>query len=181
MFRARTLNIAIICFSIWLSCFQCSVKKDPVKDIQPLQMMSASPTFMDEYQFSDSSLNNLVKIGVRDIVISDTVIVEDDIVIPYGHSLEIRNGGMITSLEPYKLEIYGNFKAGNVMVFGDKLNIIFGAGSVERANVTWFGALADTQLVIGVEGDDDTEQIQRAINSAEFVKNVFFPSYRVGF
>ena len=171
-------TILAIGILISISGFKCSGDRDMING-QVLQMkLSPSPPSESISPNDTTTLNGLIESGNRNIVITKPTLLTEDLTIPYGYSIDIKNGGMITCENPFTIQLYGDFDAGNVKVFDDSLNVVFGAGSVEKVNVNWFGAFADTQLAIDVEGEDDTRQIQRAINSAEFVKNVFFPAYR---
>ena len=145
---------------------------------QPQTFKAVSDPRIDTYVLNqDSSLNTLIAQGKRHIVINRPILMTEDLSIPYGYTIDINGAGQIVSEGPVVLRLYGDFQAGNSKIFGQNLKVIFGAGSVEKVNVNWFGAFADTQLIIGEEGLDDTEQIQRAIEAAQIVRNVYLPSY----
>jgi len=178
MFKSHPVHF----FALWIAAIVSSCQSSNESSIsQPL--ISTIQASSEPYEISannpyDSTLNALVS-GKRHLEIFGAVEVKENLIIPYGHTVEVKSGGFIYSKDSLQLDIYGNFIAGNYQTFSENLLVKFGAGSVEKVNVNWFGAFADTQLTNGQEGNDDTDQIQAAIEAAEFVKNVYLPSYRL--
>ncbi len=139
---------------------------------------------------SDSVTNDvepLKKALAYDLVnISGNVLIGENLTIPQGKQINFTNKGSIVVKEGVTVQFNGVVKASEYQhIFKGEGKVVLGATSTTQASVCWYGARPDCNSFTSGNGTDNTTFIQKAIDNAYKVSDIYLPpveankSYRI--
>jgi len=110
------------------------------------------------------------------ILINDTIDLTDNLTIPEEKNISFTKGGFFKTDSSHSLTINGNLKAGDYQsIFLGDGKVSIGAKATRSVSACWFGAVADCRSFAPGKGKDNLPAIQKAIDAATNVSDLYLP------